>query len=611
MDILSEIRRAAIALAVLTCTGACAAEEWVALELYVSGDETDAEVRAWAESAIEDREGVNLRVYDLSADDGGRQRYESVCSYYKLDADEAAPLLYGCGTTIRRPDSESALKSALDQMLTMTVYVRSGCPRCARARQFLEPTMRNYPGFKLVYRDTATDRQATRDMQEVARRYRQSAVVPVFHFCNQVIVGFDRDSTTGRRLESALDHWTYTREDRSAAISEPADEALALVPARSAGGQGVNETEQVAELVLRGPGSPRLSRSHLPVTVMLIALVSLNEPEQADTHGRDPPVTDDTDDNSDEPPPLPLPEPPPLPLPEAPPLPLPDDKSSPADERDVDDTFVPSPIAGDTPDGDLVHIPFYGEVSASELAARYGLPVFTIIIGLIDGFNPCAMWVLLFLLSILVNLKSRSKILAVAGTFVFISGLAYFAFMAAWLTFLSSFQNVRPVEIVLGILALVIGTIHVKDFFAFKKGVSLSIPEAAKPGIAARVRRIVMAENLWGAVAGASVLAVLINVIELLCTAGLPVLYTGVLTRQGIEAVDKYAYLVLYNIAYMFDDGLMVAIVVCTLGKRRLEERGGRWLKLVSGLVVLGLGVILLVNPELLQWDFGTTPTAE
>jgi hypothetical protein len=206
--------------------------------------------------------------------------------------------------------------------------------------------------------------------------------------------------------------------------------------------------------------------------------------------------------------------------------------------------------------------------------------------------------VLLLLLSILVNLKDRVRILAIAGTFVFVSGAAYFAFMAAWLNVFEWIGYVRPVQVSLGLLAIVIGSIHVKDFFAFKQGVSLSIPEAAKPGIYDRMRRIVNADNLPAAVAGAFTLAVLVNVVELLCTAGLPAVYTNILSQQGFSGVGRYGYLLLYIVAYMFDDALMVAGVVWTLSRLKLQETGGRWLKLMSGTVIFLLGLTMLFKPE-------------
>jgi hypothetical protein len=143
-----------------------------------------------------------------------------------------------------------------------------------------------------------------------------------------------------------------------------------------------------------------------------------------------------------------------------------------------------------------------------------------------------------------------------------------------------------------------VGVINVKDFLAFRHGPSLTIPDAAKSGLYARVRRILRAENLPGAFVGVVALAVLVNMIELLCTAGLPAVYTHILTLQQLPWWAYYGYLGLYNVAYMLDDSLMLVIAVVTLSRRKLQEAGGRWLKLVSGVVMLGLGVVLIAKPE-------------
>jgi cytochrome c biogenesis protein CcdA len=243
---------------------------------------------------------------------------------------------------------------------------------------------------------------------------------------------------------------------------------------------------------------------------------------------------------------------------------------------------------------DEVDVPLFGKLRVSDL----GLPTFTFLLGLVDGFNPCAMWVLLFLLSVLVNLKDRRKIAAIAGTFVVISGLAYFAFMAAWLNVFMLLGFTRPAQVGLGIVATIIGAANVKDFFAFGWGLSFSIPESAKPGIYTRVRQIVSARYLTAAIAGAVILAVLVNTIELLCTAGLPALYTQILAYQDFPSWKNYAYLALYNVAYMLDDSIMLTVAVVTLSHRKLQEREGRWLKLISGLVILGLGFLLLFKPD-------------
>jgi glutaredoxin len=244
-----------------------------------------------------------------------------------------------------------------------------------------------------------------------------------------------------------------------------------------------------------------------------------------------------------------------------------------------------------------IRLPLMGPMGVSDL----GLPAFTVTIGLLDGFNPCAMWVLLFLLSLLVNLGSRFRVLLIGGVFVFVSGLVYFLFMAAWLNIFLLVGYPRATQIVLAIVAGIVGVINVKDFFAFRRGLSLTIPESTKPGIYARARHVLMATSTVGAIAGAAILALLVNVIELACTAGLPALYTQILSVRALPPLGYYGYLALYNLAYILDDMLVLAIAVATLSRFKLQERGGRWLKLLSGMVMLALGVLLLARPEWLM----------
>lgn len=234
-----------------------------------------------------------------------------------------------------------------------------------------------------------------------------------------------------------------------------------------------------------------------------------------------------------------------------------------------------------------------------ELRVRdFGLPLFTIVIGLLDGFNPCSMWVLIFMLSLLAGLANRPKMLLIAGTFVAIEGVAYFAFMAAWLNMFLLIGLSRITQLVLGSIAGLAGVINIKDFLAFHRGISLSIPEAAKPGLYARMRRILQAENIIAALLGTVMLALLVQAVELLCTAGLPALYTRILTMHQLDQWVYYGYLALYNVAYMLDDVLVLAIGVITMSHYRLQEREGRWLKLISGLVMVALSAIMIMKPD-------------
>ncbi|MEW6273131.1 MAG: glutaredoxin domain-containing protein [Thermodesulfobacteriota bacterium] len=245
-----------------------------------------------------------------------------------------------------------------------------------------------------------------------------------------------------------------------------------------------------------------------------------------------------------------------------------------------------------------VRLPVLGTLDVQDL----GLPLFTLLLGLVDGFNPCAMWVLLFLLSLLVNLRSRRKMALVGGIFVLVSGLAYLTFMAAWLSAFVLVGAARWLQVVLGSAALVVGAIHLKDGVAPGRGLSLSIPESAKPGIYARVRRIVYADDLRAALGATVALAVAVNLIELMCTAGLPALYAQVLIAQDLSAASYYAYLLLYVAAYMLDDAAMLTVAVLTLSRRKLQERAGRALQIVSGAVIVVLGLVLIVAPGLLSF---------
>jgi glutaredoxin len=225
-----------------------------------------------------------------------------------------------------------------------------------------------------------------------------------------------------------------------------------------------------------------------------------------------------------------------------------------------------------------------------------GLPAFSLAMGLLDGFNPCSMWVLLLMISILAPLNDRRRMLAIAGTFVLVQGIAYFIFMAAWLNLFLLIGMSRGSQLVIAAIALIAGFINVKDFFAFGKGVSLSIPDRAKPGIYQRMRGLLHAPTLTAAIVGAIVLAVLVQVVEFLCTSGFPALFTRILTLRELESASYYGYMLLYIAAYMIDDIVVLGTGVILLSRHRLQEKEGRWLKLVSGLVMIGLGVYLALG---------------
>ena len=244
-----------------------------------------------------------------------------------------------------------------------------------------------------------------------------------------------------------------------------------------------------------------------------------------------------------------------------------------------------------------LRLPGLGEVRLEALS----LPALTLLLAGLDAFNPCAFFVLLFLLSMVVHSRSRGRILLVGGLFVTISGVIYFLFMTAWLNVFLVFGEMPLVTRAAGLVAVLMASIHIKDYFWFRRGVSLSIPEHAKPGLFRRMQRLTVADDLPWVIAATVVLALVVNLYEILCTMGFPMIYTRILTGQDPGATGYYAYLVAYNLVYVLPMLVIVGLFALTLGRRKLQEHEGRVLKLLSGTMMLGLGLVLLLRPALLS----------
>jgi len=243
-----------------------------------------------------------------------------------------------------------------------------------------------------------------------------------------------------------------------------------------------------------------------------------------------------------------------------------------------------------------VELPFLGVIDQSAAS----LPMITIILGGLDSFNPCAFFVLFFLLSLMVHARSRARMMLIGGTFVLFSGLIYFLFMAAWLNLFLLAGNLGIITLAAGLIALVVAALNIKDFFFFGKGVSLSISEDAKPKLFERMRNLLRSTSFLSTLAGTVVLALAANTYELLCTAGFPMVFTRILTLHRLAPATYYLYLALYNIVYIIPLTIIVALFTITLGSRKLTEWQGRQLKLVSGFMMLCLSLILLIKPALL-----------
>ncbi len=252
---------------------------------------------------------------------------------------------------------------------------------------------------------------------------------------------------------------------------------------------------------------------------------------------------------------------------------------------------APAARAADT----SLSLPLIGTTDLSTMP----LLTLTVILGALDSFNPCAFFVLLSLLGILVHARSRARMLFIGGIFVLFSGIVYFVFMAAWLNVFLYIGQMQAITTAAGVVALGIAGINIKDFFLFKRGISLTIPESRKPGLFGRMRELLHETSLPAMFLGTVVLALAANTYELLCTAGFPLIFTRILTLNHLRPVEYYLHLTLYNVIYVLPLAAVVVVFSLTLGSRKLSEAQGRIMKLVSGLMMLGLGGIVLVDPGL------------
>jgi len=244
-----------------------------------------------------------------------------------------------------------------------------------------------------------------------------------------------------------------------------------------------------------------------------------------------------------------------------------------------------------------IDIPFLGNISSDD----YSLPVLTVFIAGMDAFNPCAFFVLLFLLSMMVHSRSRGRMALIGGIFVFFSGAIYFLFMAAWLNLFIYLGELRLITLIAGAIAVSLALVNIKDYFWFRRGFSLSISDDEKPKLIDRIRQLLRLESITTVVIATVVLAIVANSYELLCTAGFPMLYTRILTLRSLPVESYYLYLLLYNLIYILPLLTIVIVFTIKLGSRKLSEKEGTVLKLLSGVMMLMLGSLLIVSPQLLN----------
>ena len=248
----------------------------------------------------------------------------------------------------------------------------------------------------------------------------------------------------------------------------------------------------------------------------------------------------------------------------------------------------------------IINYPIIGKINLSKLS----LPVLTVAVAALDGFNPCAMWVLLFLIALLVNVRSRKKIWLIGGTFIVASGVIYYLLLTAWLNLFLAISYVSLTRIVIGLLALGVGIWQIKKFITFKPGVCEVLPVGNKwhQRLSEKIKQVVQSTTLPATLIGIIILALGVNLIEFFCSAGLPAIYTRILTVNQLSSITYYLYLLLYTFIFMLDDLIIFGIAVITLNKIGFTDKYTKWSTLIGGVLIIILGLLLIFKPDFLMF---------
>ena len=243
----------------------------------------------------------------------------------------------------------------------------------------------------------------------------------------------------------------------------------------------------------------------------------------------------------------------------------------------------------------------FGRINLKDLS----LPIITIIIGLVDGFNPCAMWILLFLITMLFNMKDKKKMWILGLTFIGTSGFVYFLFMMAWLNVNSFINSIHTLQIIIGIFALIFGGVNIYHYFKERKEDGcVVIKKEKRKFVFGNIKKIVQSKSFIISILGIIILAVIVNLIELLCSLGLPIMYTEILSLNNLGNNAYIRYILLYILFFMLDDIIVFVISMITLKSTAISTKYNKYSHLIGGIIMLLIGILMIFKPEWLAFSF-------
>lgn len=251
---------------------------------------------------------------------------------------------------------------------------------------------------------------------------------------------------------------------------------------------------------------------------------------------------------------------------------------------------------------DTIRLPLLGSVEPGALS----LPALTVVLGAADGFNPCAMWALAYLLGLVLPMRDRRRIWLLGGVFLLVSGVVYWLLLTAWLNIVLLIAGLAWIRLVVAAAAAAAGIHHLAVFAAGPQSSCPVTQPASRRRILDALGNQARASQLAAAVVGVALLAVAVNLVEILCTAGLPAIYAAILAQAQLPGWQYHLHLLLYVLVFMADDMALFAGVMVTL---RLTNAGTRYphaARLVGGVVMVAIAALLVFRPDWL----GVRPVA-
>ncbi len=245
-------------------------------------------------------------------------------------------------------------------------------------------------------------------------------------------------------------------------------------------------------------------------------------------------------------------------------------------------------------------LPLVGKVNVK----TFSLPLIAIILGFIDGFNPCAMWVLLFLINILIGTKDKKKMFILGNAFLLTSGLVYFLSMLG-ISFVLNITTVIWIRNIIAIIAVIIGILNIRTYIQTKDDDGCHVVKDKKRRVLfQKIKKYTTKQSLLIGVIGMILLAASVNLVELACSLGFPAIFSEILAINKVSTIERVLYLLLYDLFYMLDDILIFYIAMFTFNIKAISNKYSKYSNLIGGIIILLIGILLLLKPEWIMFNF-------